>query len=193
MTALSPLPYAGIYLAAMLEGEIVFAAAAVMVSTGRLEAWPVIVAGALGAATGDQIYFYLLRSRLASWLSRLRPIASRRAAIVARVTRHQTAMILALRFAPGLRIAIAAACAYAQVPPLRFSLLNVAAAFVWAIALLAFVAWGGPAALSTVGLGRPAAAVIAALGLLAFGWWLGRGESTRSCQSETATRPDERR
>jgi membrane protein DedA with SNARE-associated domain len=168
------LPYAAIYLAAMIEGELVFAAAAVMVSAGTLEAWPVIVAGALGAATGDQLYFYALRGRLDSWLCRVRPIAARRAAIVERVTRHETAMIVALRFAPGLRIAIAAACAYAKVSPLRFSTLNVLAAFAWAAGLLAFVTRGGPAALSRFGLGRTPGAIIAGLAIVGFGWWLGR-------------------
>ena len=168
------LPYAGIYFAAMLEGEIVFATAAVMVSTGTLQAWPVILAGALGAATGDQFYFYLLRGRLDSWLSRLRPIAARRAAIVARVTRNENAMIVALRFAPGLRICIAAACAYAKVSPVRFSVLNIASAFVWATALLAFVTRGGPAALSRFGLGRTSAAILAGATIVMFGWWLGR-------------------
>ena len=168
------LPYAAIYLAAMVEGEVVFATAAVMVSAGALHAWPVIVAGALGAATGDQFYFYLLRGRLDSWLCRIRPIAARRAAIVARVHRHENLMVLALRFAPGLRIAIAAACAYAKVSPLRFSTLNVVAAFVWAISLFAFITWGGPAALERIGLGRTSSAIFAGAAIVLFGWWLSR-------------------
>ena len=49
-------------------------------------------------------------------------------------------MILALRFAPGLRIAIAAACAYARVPRAQFSALNLIAAFIWAALLLTLVA-----------------------------------------------------
>jgi membrane protein DedA with SNARE-associated domain len=83
-------------------------------------------------------------------------------------------MIVALRFAPGLRIAIAAACAYANVSPVRFSTLNVIAAFVWAWSLLAFVTWGGPAMLSRVGLGRTSAAIVAGVAIVTFAWWLGR-------------------
>ena len=62
---------------------------------------PVLVAGALGAATGDQMYFYALRGRIGGWLTRFEPVAARQDAIVARVQRHRALMILALRFAPG--------------------------------------------------------------------------------------------
>ena len=52
------------------------------------------------------MYFYGLRGRVATWLTRFRPIAARREAIVARVQRHRSLMILAL-FEPGLRYWIA--------------------------------------------------------------------------------------
>jgi membrane protein DedA with SNARE-associated domain len=169
-----PLAYAAIYLAAIIEGEVVFVAASVLVASGQLAHIPVLVAGALGAATGDQLYFYALRGRLAGWLTRFRPIAARREAIVTRVRRHRSLMILALRFAPGLRIAIAAACAYARVPPLLFSVLNLGAAFVWATLLLALVSRVGPAALGRVGLSGIWGAVVPAVMIVLFGWWLGR-------------------
>ena len=174
MTFHGPLAYAAIYLAAIVEGEVVFVAASVLVASGQLGHLPVLVAGALGAATGDQMYFYALRGRLAGWLARLPPVAARREAIVTRVQRHRSLMILALRFAPGLRIAIAAACAYAEVPPLQFSALNLAAAFAWAAVLLAFVSRIGPDALRHVGLVGIWGAVVPGVLIVLFGWWLGR-------------------
>ncbi len=48
----------------------------------------------------------------------------RRDLIVARVRQNASAMILLCRFLPGLRVAIPAACAYADVAPLRFSVLS---------------------------------------------------------------------
>jgi membrane protein DedA with SNARE-associated domain len=168
------LAYAAIYLAAIVEGEVVFVAASVLVASGQLGHLPVLLSGALGAATGDQMYFYALRGRLSGWASRLRPIAKRQHAIVARVQRHRALMILALRFAPGLRIAIAAACAYARVPRAQFSVLNLIAAFVWAALLLALVTHLGPRALEHVGLSGIWGAIIPALLIVLFGWWLGR-------------------
>ena len=60
--------------------------------------------------------------------------------------------MLLIRFAPGLRIALAAACAYAGVSPLKFSVLNVAASAVWAVGLLIVVAWVGPTYLPALGI-----------------------------------------
>jgi len=147
----------------------------VLVASGQLGYLAVLVAGALGAATGDQFYFYALRGRLEGWLSRWGALAARREAIVDRVRRHQTWMVLSIRFAPGLRIAIAAACAYAKVPPLRFTALNLAAAFVWATLLLALVTRIGPSVLARAGLSGIWGAIVPGIVVVLFGWWLGRG------------------
>ena len=53
-------------------------------------------------------------------------------------------MVLLIRFAPGLRIALAAACAWVDVSPLKFSVLNLLSALIWASALLVLVGWLGP-------------------------------------------------
>ena len=173
MTLRGPLAYVAIYLAAIIEGEVVFVAASVLVASGQLRRWPVLVAGALGAATGDQMYFYALRGRMAGWLARFRPIAARQDAIVARVQRHRSLMILALRFAPGLRIAIAAACAYARVPRAQFSALNLTPHSLGG-ALLTLVSHVGPRALEHVGLSGIWGAIVPASLIVLFGWWLGR-------------------
>jgi membrane protein DedA with SNARE-associated domain len=169
-----PLAYAAVYLAAIIEGEIVFIAAAVLVAAGKLNPLAVVIVGALGAATGDQIWFYALRGRVAGWLTRVRPVAARQASIVTRVQRHQSLMILAIRFAPGLRIAIAAACAYAKVSPLRFSVLNLIAAFAWAAVILTIVSSIGPGALQHAGVTGIWGAVVPGVLIILFGWWLGR-------------------
>jgi membrane protein DedA with SNARE-associated domain len=161
MTAVvgGPLVYLGIVAAAMVEGEVTYVAASALVADGRLNALAVILAGATGAAMGDQFYFYLLRHRLTRWVGRFPGISRRTERLTAVVKRHQTAMVLLIRFMPGLRIALAAACAYLDVNPLRFSLLNAAAALAWALVLLALVAYAGPAYLSRVGLSGWKAAV----------------------------------
>ena len=129
----------------------------------------VIVAGATGAAIGDQFYFYLLRGRLPRWMGRFPALARRAEPLVARVRRHQVAMVLLIRFAPGLRIALAAACAYVNVNALLFSVLNFAAAIVWAVMLLVVIAWAGPTYLSSIGLsGWKGAAMTGALVIIAF-------------------------
>ena len=65
-----PLVYLAILLAAAVEGEVAYVAAAALVAHGVLDPAGVIVAGTFGAAIGDQFYFYLLRGRLARWVAR---------------------------------------------------------------------------------------------------------------------------
>jgi membrane-associated protein len=148
-----PLVYVAIAAAAAVEGEIAYVAAAALVAQGVLNPLWVIVAGTIGAAVGDQAYFYVFRGRLAGWMARFPSLERKAAPLVTIVRRRATLMVLLIRFAPGLRVAIAAACAYVEVPPLRFSILNTATALVWAVIMLVLVGWLGPASLARFGLG----------------------------------------
>jgi len=159
-------PYAGILLAAIVEGEIAYLGAAAMVAEGRLQPAAVIVAGALGAALGDQAYFYVFRGRVPCWLARYPSLQQKAEPLMDRVRRRHAFMVLLIRFAPGLRIALAAACAAVDVPPVKFSSLNLLSAFVWATALLALAGWLGPVYLSQYGLAGWRGALAAGLVIL---------------------------
>jgi len=158
------LPYAGVLTAAIVEGEVAYMGAATMVAHGRLNPFAVLVAGAIGASVGDQAWFYLFRRRLARWLTKSPSLEQKAAPLRAHVHRHQALMVLLIRFAPGLRIAIAAACAWVNVAPFKFSVLNLISAFVWAATLLILVSWFGPVYLAQFGLaGWKGALVVACL------------------------------
>src|SRR5439155_10742499 len=103
--------YFGIYVAAIIEGEIVFITACIAAATGHLNPWAVWAAGALGGTTGDQFYFYAFRTALGSWFDRFPRIARRRRAVSGLVRRYQIPLIATCRFLPGLRVGIPAACA----------------------------------------------------------------------------------
>ncbi len=111
----------------------------------------VIVSGAIGAAIGDQAFFYVFRGRLPRWVARYPALEQTTAPLLGRVRRHASLMVLLIRFAPGLRIALAAACAWVEVPSLKFSLLNLLSSFAWAIGLLMLVGWFGPVYLARFG------------------------------------------
>ena len=119
--------------------------------TGLL--WTLGLGTLLGAAIGDQIFFYVFRGRLPRWMARFPSLEQKTTPLLNRVRRHSSLMVLFIRFAPGLRIAITAACAWIDVPALTFSLLNLLSAFVWAIGLLVLVGWLGPTYLARYGLG----------------------------------------
>ena len=160
------LTYAGIFVAAIVEGEIAYVGACTLIAAGHLSPLPVIAAGSLGAAIGDQAFFFVFRRRLNEWVARFPSLERKAAPLVAPVRRHATLMVLLIRFAPGLRIALAAACAYVEMPAARFSILNGVTALIWAVGLMILVAWAGPAALQRFGLGGWSGALIAGAGIV---------------------------
>lgn len=163
----SLLPYAGVLLAAIVEGEIAYIAAAALVAQGQLNAIGVFLCGAIGASLGDQAYFYVFRGFVQRWLARYPSLERRTAPLLDHVRRHDSLMVLLIRFAPGLRIAIAAACASVGVSAWKFSALSLISSFVWASGLLAVVGWFGPAYLAQYGLEGWKAAVVMGVAVLA--------------------------
>jgi membrane protein DedA with SNARE-associated domain len=163
------LPYVGIFVAAVVEGEAVFVAASVAVAMGHLNGWGVLVAGALGGSAGDQAVFYAMRGRLGQWLERSPAFRQKRDRLQPFVHRYAVPLVAASRFLPGLRMAIPAACATASISPWLFSTLSLASAFAWAGAITTTIAWAGPTALARLGLtGGTALLLPAALVIVAF-------------------------
>lgn len=169
------IPYLVIVFFAIAEGEIYFSKASADAFSGRLF-WPfVLIAGAVGGAIGDQIWFYLLRRRI-HWLDRFPALRRYRDTVMHRVRDNETGLVLVSRFLPGLRTAIPIACAYANMRPLKFSTLNLVSAFLWAGAIMAFVA-GGASALGAFGLNHWWGPFIPALAVVAFFRWIARRKS----------------
>src|SRR4051812_34668034 len=144
----------------------------VAAAAGHADWRAVLVAGALGGATGDQLWFYVLRGRL-HWLDRYPWMARHRDAVVQRLKAKQNVILLISRFLPGLRTAIPIASAYAGVKRLHFSLLNLASAFLWAGTIMLVVIKLGPGAMKRVGLTGWWAPIIPAVLIVLFFNWLG--------------------
>jgi len=162
--------YLSIFVFAILEGEIYYIAMCVAATAGKLHWAGVVVAGALGGSAGDQFWFYLLRGRI-HWLDRYPKLAKYRDRVSAHVHAHEALMVLSGRFLPGLRTAIPVACAYANVRPLKFSVLNLVSGFAWAGSIMLFVKLGSNA-LSAFGLNAWWGPLIPALFVVLFFRWL---------------------
>ena len=114
-----------------------FIGASVLVAAGKLDPLAVLLFGALGAATGDQIG--ALRAartdRRVAFAFSYRcgaPYLDRRAGAAPPIVDDPGDSLRT-----GLRIAITAACAYGSISPIRFDDgLNLIGAFMWAAALL---------------------------------------------------------
>lgn len=155
------LPYLMLLVAAIVEGEVAFVGAATLVAAGRLDGAAVLLAGALGAAIGDQAYFYAFRGRITRLIARYPLLDRKTGPLVGLVQRHDTAMVSIIRFAPGFRVALAAACAHANVSPIKFTVINTMTCVVWAGLLLLLVARLGPMYLQRLGVhGWQAAAIV---------------------------------
>ena len=166
------LSYLAIYVAAIVEGEIYYSKVAADAIAGRLF-WPLVLTmGALGGATGDQLWFYVLRGRI-HWLDRFPRLAKYRERVNTHVQSNETGLVLVSRFLPGLRTAIPIACTYAGMNPVKFSLLNLVSAFAWAGAIMAFVK-GGTSTLSAFGLNAWWGPFIPAILVILFFRWLSR-------------------
>jgi len=148
------LAYLSVFVAAAVEGETVFVIASVAVATGSLNYWGVLVAGALGASTGDQFFFYAFRGPLRHWVDRIAGLRRRKDALASLVRSHAIPLAASCRFLPGLRIAIPVACASAGVSPRVFSPISLASSFAWAAAILGLIAAAGPAVSHDLGLAR---------------------------------------
>ena len=164
------LPYLTIVLFAVLEGEIYYSKVCADAMAGKLSWAGVWCAGALGGSLGDQVWFYLLRGRI-HWLDRFPKLAKYRDAVSDRVHSHEALMVLSGRFLPGLRSAIPIACAYANVPPLKFTTLNLISAFAWAGSIMLFVKLGSNA-LTAFGLSAWWGPLIPAVLVIVFFRWL---------------------
>ncbi len=167
-------PYVLVFVATVIEGEVVFVGATVAVHAGKLDAAGVYAAAALGGSVGDQLYFYALRGKLHGWLDKFPTWRRRRDRIVARVRTNASSMILACRFLPGLRVAIPAACAMAKIPPVQFSILSLTSSAAWAAAIMWLITWLGPTSLAQLGVKAWWTPLIPGVFVIGFTWWLSK-------------------
>jgi len=171
------LSYLPIYIAAILEGEVYYSKVCADAISGRLNWVLVLLAGALGGATGDQLWFYILRGRL-HWLDRYPRLRKYHDRVIAHVHAHETGIVLVSRFLPGLRTAIPIACAYSDVKAIKFSALNLVSALAWASAIMLLIK-GGSRTLVAFGLNAWWGPFIPAALIVVFFRWLSRPPRSR--------------
>ncbi|MHB1083462.1 MAG: DedA family protein [Thiobacillus sp.] len=116
----------------LLEGETVLLLAGYAVHRGYLDFAAVVAVAMLGAVIGDQVWFTLGRRQGARLTARRPWLDDKVQHALLLIERHPTKIILAMRFAWGLRTALPIAIGMSHIPWLRFLLLNVLSALVWA-------------------------------------------------------------
>lgn len=169
--------YAAVGVGTFLEGETVLLAAGAAACHGYLSIGWVIVVAAITSFLGDQTFFLVGRRygpRLLARFPALRPRAARASALL---ERYNVAVILAVRFIYGMRVAGPMAIGMSGVHWSRFLILNFAGAVLWAN-LIGGIGYGVGQGLAYALRGAAVDVdeiwLLTVLVLPALGWWIYR-------------------
>src|SRR5438132_402595 len=146
---------------AWLQGEAAVIVGGSLAAQGYWPWWAVWVVASVPATAGHQLYFYLGRrfgeGLLARLPTRLAPAVARARALV---LANDSRIMLAMRFAYGIRLPVPILCGASGVAPLRFFRYNLGTGLAWALGFT----W--------VGYAFGAAAAPAFRGAAHYGTWL---------------------
>lgn len=187
--------YLAVAAGAFLEGETVLLVAGAAAAAGHLWLPGVIAIATLTSFAGDQFYFHLGRSYGTRLLARFPSLQSRTARAHQLLDRYHMPVILSIRFLYGLRIAGPIAIGMSSVPWLRFLVLNLIGAIVWAFAIAGLgYGFGQAVAPALKAIDVDELWGLAALLLAGMLWWLvvrHRRSARRRSESATRERPGE--
>ena len=127
--------YLAIAIGTFLEGETVLVLGGFAAHRGYLDLNWVITWAFLGTLFGDQLYFYIGRSRGMAFINHRPRWQARSARVFKLLHQHQILLILGFRFLYGLRTVTPFLLGASGIAKLRFTLLNLLGAFIWAVAI----------------------------------------------------------
>ncbi len=167
--------YLAVGVGTLLEGEAVLLAAGAMAHRGLLSLPLVIAAAFVGSVLGDQAWFLVGRRFGREFLLR-RPALAAHAAVVQRwVASFGTLFVLGFRFMYGLRTVTPVVLGATGYPGLRFVVLNMVSAALWAAAVGAAGFGLGAGVANLMGHAtRVEEALLAAATIAALVWWIMR-------------------
>ena len=117
----------------LLESESVLLLAGYAAYRGLLELHTVIAVATIGSFLGDQLWFYLGRTRGAKLLKKFPSYAAPAKRAQQLLDRHHTSIILGLRYLFGLRVVLPFVIGMSKrISTLRFQVLNFLGALLWA-------------------------------------------------------------
>ena len=127
--------YPALIIGTFLEGETILILGGVAAKLGYLSLPGVIACGFTGTLLGDQLYFLLGRYKGKTFLNR-RPVRKMQAQrVFEKLERHPDLFIIGFRFVYGLRTVTPFAIGVTDISYLRFTLLNIIGAGIWATAI----------------------------------------------------------
>jgi membrane protein DedA with SNARE-associated domain len=132
---LSTYGYAALVLGTFMEGETILIMGGFVAHQGYLKLPLVILSAFLGSLLGDQLFFFIGRSKGKEFLAK-HPSWQRRAEMVHPfLARYQTGIILGFRFLYGFRTVTPLVLGMSKTRTVYFVVLNAISALLWAAAV----------------------------------------------------------
>jgi membrane protein DedA with SNARE-associated domain len=125
--------YWTIAIGTFLEGETILVLGGFSAHRGYLELPWVMVCAFLGSFAGDQTFFFIGRFNGEKILHKRPHWQAKSERVLTLMNKHQTWLILTFRFMYGLRSVTPFLLGAAHIPPVRFVLLNMIGALIWAV------------------------------------------------------------
>lgn len=124
--------YLLIFLGTVAEGETLLLLGGYFAQQGYLHLGGVMLTAYVGAVCGDQMFFHLGRRQAKRLLARFPKLRDRVNVALTRVEKHQTKVVLSMRFLWGLRIALPISLGLTHMRAGRYFALDLISAAVWA-------------------------------------------------------------
>jgi membrane protein DedA with SNARE-associated domain len=134
--------YLLIFLGTFVEGESLLVLGGYFAHRGYLSLGGVMATAFVAAVCGDQLFFHLGRRHAARLFAKFPRLHDKVRVAVHLAERHQTLVVIGMRFLWGLRIALPLAMGMTRMNAVRFFVLNVLSAAAWA-ALFASIGYSG--------------------------------------------------
>jgi membrane protein DedA with SNARE-associated domain len=127
--------YIAVFVGTFLEGETILVLGGFAAKRGFLDLPWVIICAFLGSLFGDQLYYFIGRYKGINFIMR-RPVWRQRSErVFSLMQKHQTLLILGFRFLYGIRNVTPFLIGASGIQPLRFCVLNIISAFIWAVSV----------------------------------------------------------
>lgn len=134
--------YWAVFVGSLLEGEMIVSIAGAFAYKGMLSFLNIVLISAFATIIAEQICFNIGRFLGARYLHRFPTFHARIEKAFKLLHKYQIMFILTCRFLYGLRIVSPFIIGAAKISPYKFTILNVIAAFIWAI-LSTTIGYGG--------------------------------------------------
>ncbi|WP_268799797.1 DedA family protein [Pseudomonas huanghezhanensis] len=135
--------YWAVFIGCLLEGETILILGGMAAHQHILNIWPVIAYASIAGMIGDQILFWTGRYFGAKLLPRLHRHEATIKRVSGLIERYPTASIFSVRFLYGMRLVGPMVIGASRLSPIRFSVVNLFGAVVWATIFASAGYWAG--------------------------------------------------